>query len=112
MTKPKYSAAHYFEPGLALDDPRRIARDCTAYELYAHATQTVFGEGPAKADIMLVGEQPGDRENIEGHPFVGPAGKLLGSALTDAGIDRKRIFVTNAVKHFSWVAREIGRAHV
>src|SRR3546814_1945546 len=60
---------------------------------------------------MLVGEQPGDREDIEGHPFVGPAGKLLGSALTDAGIDRKRIFVTNAVKHFSWVARGKKRLH-
>src|SRR5690606_19085187 len=68
-------------------------------------------EGPVKARVMLVGEQPGDREDIEGHPFVGPAGKLLDRALGDAGIDRTQVFVTNAVKHFSWVARGKKRIH-
>lgn len=111
MARHKDSAARYIETGQSLDDLRHIAQGCTACDLYANATQTVFGEGPAKAAIMLVGEQPGDREDIEGHPFVGPAGKLLGSALGDAGIDRDRVFVTNAVKHFSWVARGKKRLH-
>jgi uracil-DNA glycosylase family protein len=76
------------------------ARDCTNCELYAEATQTVFGEGPSDARVMLVGEQPGDVEDREGHPFVGPAGALLDKALGDAGVDRSGVYVTNAVKHF------------
>jgi uracil-DNA glycosylase len=74
-----------------------------------HATQTVFGEGPRDAEVMLVGEQPGDLEDRAGHPFVGPAGKLLDTALTQAGIDRTRVYVTNSVKHFKFVTIERGR---
>ena len=85
-----------------LPELREAARGCTACELYRVGTQTVFGEGPADARIMLVGEQPGDREDVEGHPFVGPAGGLLDTALERAGIDRNDVYVTNAVKHFRW----------
>src|SRR5438132_685767 len=76
------------------------ARDCTACDLWARATQTVFGVGPVPADLMLVGEQPGDSEDRAGQPFVGPAGRILDDALAAAGIDRERTFVTNVVKHF------------
>ena len=88
--------------GAGLQELREAARGCTACELYRVGTQTVFGEGPAQARIMLVGEQPGDREDIEGHPFVGPAGGLLDTALERAGIARDDVYVTNAVKHFRW----------
>jgi uracil-DNA glycosylase family protein len=87
------------------------AEGCQACDLYARATQTVFGEGAAASTVMLVGEQPGDREDIEGRPFVGPAGRLLDSALAAAGIDRSRVYVTNIVKHFRWVARGKRRIH-
>jgi uracil-DNA glycosylase len=90
---------------------RAAARECTACALYRNATQTVFGEGPADARIMLVGEQPGDAEDIAGHPFVGPAGKLLDRCLAEAGIDRSRVWVTNIVKHFKWVPRGTRRIH-
>jgi DNA polymerase len=86
----------------ALDATRSEAAGCRRCELSAHATQTVFGEGPVDAPMMLVGEQPGDREDIEGEPFVGPAGRLLSEALEAAGIERERVFVTNVVKHFRW----------
>jgi uracil-DNA glycosylase family protein len=85
-----------------LELARRIAATCTACDLYARATQTVFGEGRPAAQLMLVGEQPGDREDLAGRPFVGPAGAMLDNALVDAGIDRERVFVTNVVKHFKW----------
>jgi DNA polymerase len=85
-----------------LDDLRALARECTACDLYQHATQTVFGEGKASAELMLVGEQPGDKEDLAGRPFVGPAGRVLDDALAEAGIDRARAYVTNAVKHFKW----------
>src|SRR6266498_3873397 len=75
------------------------ARACQACDLYRDATQTVFGEGPATAEVMLVGEQPGDREDLEGHPFVGPAGQLLDRALDEARIDRRKVYITNVVKH-------------
>jgi DNA polymerase len=88
------------ERGLEL--ARRMAAACTACDLHARATQTVFGAGPPTAALMLVGEQPGDREDREGQPFVGPAGALLERALAQAGIDRERVFVTNVVKHFKW----------
>ena len=81
---------------------RREAADCQRCELWARATQTVFGEGPVPAPLMLVGEQPGDHEDLEGHPFVGPAGGILAEALERAGIDRETAFVTNVVKHFRW----------
>ncbi len=78
------------------------AAKCTDCDLYRNATQTVFGEGPEDADVVLMGEQPGDKEDKSGHPFVGPAGKLLDRALEEAGIDRSRVYITNAVKHFKW----------
>ena len=94
-----------------LDALRAEAASCTRCDLYANATQTVFGEGPASADVMLVGEQPGDKEDLAGEPFVGPAGRLLDEALVAAGIDRDRVYVTNAVKHFKWEPRGKRRIH-
>jgi DNA polymerase len=90
---------------------REAARDCTACHLYKRATQTVFGEGPKSVPIMLVGEQPGDYEDVAGKPFVGPAGKIMDRALEEAGIDRKEVYVTNAVKHFKWEPRGKRRIH-
>jgi uracil-DNA glycosylase len=90
---------------------REVARDCKACDLYKRGTQTVFGEGPSSVDVMLVGEQPGDAEDLAGHPFVGPAGKLLDRALEEAGIDRARVYVTNVVKHFKWEPRGKRRIH-
>jgi uracil-DNA glycosylase len=87
------------------------AADCRACDLWRNATQTVFGEGPADAQLMLVGEQPGDREDLAGQPFVGPAGRVLDDALAAAGIERDRVYVTNAVKHFKWRARGKRRIH-
>src|SRR4051812_42063495 len=84
---------------------REAARHCTACPLYKNATQTVFGEGPKNAALMLIGEQPGDQEDLAGKPFVGPAGKIMDRALEEAGIDRKKVYVTNAVKHFKWEPR-------
>jgi uracil-DNA glycosylase len=90
---------------------RDAASECTACPLHRNATQTVFGEGPQGAVVMLVGEQPGDAEDTAGHPFVGPAGKLLDRCLAEAGIDRSRTYVTNVVKHFKWVPRGTRRIH-
>jgi DNA polymerase len=90
---------------------RRQADNCQACPLWEHATQAVFGEGPAHAPVMLVGEQPGDREDIEGRPFVGPAGRLLDKALAEAGVDRGKVYVTNAVKHFKFLQRGKQRLH-
>src|SRR5712671_5257521 len=90
---------------------REAAAHCTACHLYKRATQTVFGEGPKKPALMLVGEQPGDYEDQEGKPFVGPAGKIMDRALEEAGIDRKEVYVTNAVKHFKWEPRGKRRIH-
>jgi len=87
------------------------AKACQACDLYKHATQTVFGEGAPKASLMLIGEQPGDAEDLSGHPFVGPAGKLLDRALEEAGIDRSAVYVTNVVKHFKWEPRGKRRIH-
>jgi DNA polymerase len=89
----------------------RDVKDCRRCPLYRNATQTVFGEGPARAPVVLVGEQPGDQEDLQGRPFVGPAGKILDRALADAGIDRSRIYVTNAVKHFKFEPRGKKRLH-
>jgi DNA polymerase len=88
--------------GASRQDLRRAAKGCRSCHLWERATQTVFGEGPVPAPLMLVGEQPGDNEDLEGEPFVGPAGKMLDRALEAAGIDRERAFVTNVVKHFKW----------
>lgn len=90
---------------------REVASGCKACDLYARGTQTVFGEGPRKAEVMLVGEQPGDAEDVAGHPFVGPAGRLLDKALAEAGIDRRLVYVTNVVKHFKWEPRGKRRIH-
>jgi uracil-DNA glycosylase family protein len=87
------------------------ASKCTACHLYKRATQTVFGEGPKGAPMMLVGEQPGDYEDVAGKPFVGPAGKIMDRALEEAGIDRSQVYVTNAVKHFKWEPRGKRRIH-
>lgn len=90
---------------------REAAAHCTACHLYKRATQTVFGEGPKAAAMILVGEQPGDYEDVAGKPFVGPAGKIMDQALEEAGIDRKQVYVTNAVKHFKWEPRGKRRIH-
>jgi len=87
------------------------ASSCTLCPLYRNATQTVFGEGAARAPIMLVGEQPGDQEDLAGHPFVGPAGKVLDRAMAEAGLDRKKVYLTNAVKHFKNEPRGKKRLH-
>jgi uracil-DNA glycosylase len=94
-----------------LDGLRREAAGCTRCELYGPATQTVFGEGPVTAWLMMVGEQPGDREDVEGAPFVGPAGRVLDKALGRAGIDRSEVYVTNAVKHFRFEREGKRRIH-
>jgi len=103
-------------PDLLPDKPTlkniaEVAAGCKACDLYTRGTQTVFGEGPGKAAVMLVGEQPGDVEDLAGHPFVGPAGKLLDRALEQAGIDRTTVYVTNVVKHFKWEPRGKRRIH-
>jgi uracil-DNA glycosylase len=90
---------------------RDSARRCRRCDLYKGATQTVFGEGPSRAEMMFVGEQPGDSEDLEGRPFVGPAGKLLRRAMGEAGIDESAVYVTNAVKHFKHVVRGKRRIH-
>ncbi len=87
------------------------AKSCTRCPLYRNATQTVFGEGPATARIMMVGEQPGDQEDLQGHPFVGPAGRELDKALEEVGLDRRKVYVTNAVKHFKNEPRGKRRLH-
>jgi uracil-DNA glycosylase len=94
-----------------LSSVRAAAAGCKACDLYKRATQTVFGEGPRRAEIMLVGEQPGDAEDLAGHPFVGPAGRVLDRALEEAGIDRRTVYLTNVVKHFKWEPRGKRRIH-
>lgn len=91
---------------------RTAARDCKDCDLWKTATQTVFGEGPSRAQIMFVGEQPGDQEDRLGHPFVGPAGKLLDRALEEAGVDHSKVYLTNVVKHFKWAAAARGRKRI
>ena len=97
--------------GNELETLREQAADCRACPLWKDATQTVFGEGPQHAQVMLVGEQPGDKEDLAGKPFVGPAGQMLDRALEQAGIDRSKVYVTNAVKHFKFVPRGKIRLH-
>ena len=89
----------------------REAKDCTRCPLYKNATQTVFGEGPVHVQLMLIGEQPGDQEDLAGRPFVGPAGKMLDKALAEAGVDRTKVYVTNIVKHFKNEPRGKRRLH-
>jgi DNA polymerase len=100
------SAADFIPPRPTLPRLRAAAAGCRGCALWLHATQTVFGEGPAPAQVMFVGEQPGDQEDRVGRPFVGPSGRLLDEALEAAGIDRRQVYVTNAVKHFKFVRQE------
>jgi uracil-DNA glycosylase len=95
----------------SLESLRAAAASCQGCDLYKNATQTVFGRGPIGATMALVGEQPGDKEDIEGEPFVGPAGRMLDKALETLGLDRRQFYVTNAVKHFKWVPKGKQRIH-
>jgi DNA polymerase len=96
---------------LSLTSLRSAVQQCKGCPLHENATQAVFGDGSAKAEVMFVGEQPGDFEDVTGAPFVGPAGKIFDRALDEVGIDRKQTYVTNAVKHFKWKARGTRRIH-
>ncbi len=109
---PESASAFDFLPDeLTYEGLRRAAEGCRGCELYRNATQTVFGEGDLEAGVVFVGEQPGDEEDLQGHPFIGPAGRLLDKALAEAGIDRNRIYITNAVKHFKWKPQGKRRLH-
>src|SRR5918999_1406356 len=105
------SAAPFVPETTSIPKLSAAAHECTGCDLYKNATQVVFGAGPQKARVMFVGEQPGDQEDRQGQPFVGPAGALLDKALEDAGIPRDEVYVTNAVKHFSWEPRGKRRIH-
>src|SRR5262245_2264450 len=109
IAKPAQTAAEGEYRSLAA--ARKDAAACTRCPLYRSATQTAFGEGPAHASVVFVGEQPGDQEDLAGRPFVGPAGQVFDRALEEAGIDRKRVYVTNAVKHFKFEPRGKRRIH-
>jgi uracil-DNA glycosylase len=104
-------AAPFVPAGAGLDELREAAKRCTGCELYRHASQVVFGRGPSDARVVMVGEQPGDQEDLKGAPFVGPAGEVLDRALREAGVERERVYVTNAVKHFKFVERGKRRIH-
>ncbi|MGH7637175.1 MAG: UdgX family uracil-DNA binding protein [Gemmatimonadaceae bacterium] len=106
------TAADFIPQRRTLTSLREAARVCRGCRLWTVGSQTVFGEGKAAAKIMLVGEQPGDQEDREGHPFVGPAGRLLDEALAEAGIDRSDVYVTNAVKHFKWERGEKSKRRI
>src|SRR5687768_15356512 len=108
---PERSALDHFPAKIDYGSLRDAAEGCRGCDLYINATQTVFGEGGSHSQIMFVGEQPGDEEDIKGHPFVGPAGRLFDKALADAGIARETTYVTNAVKHFKWKQRGKRRLH-
>jgi DNA polymerase len=105
------SAAAFLPERLSLSALREAARGCTACPLWRSGTQTVFGEGLKRSSLMLVGEQPGDQEDLAGRPFVGPAGRLLHEALGEAGIDRSYVYLTNVVKHFKWEPKGRRRIH-
>jgi uracil-DNA glycosylase len=105
------SAADFLPAKRTLDAMRKAARSCRGCDIYKNATQTVFGEGPQHARLLFVGEQPGDIEDREGHPFVGPAGRLFDRAMEEADIPRDIVYVTNAVKHFKWIQRGKRRMH-
>lgn len=106
------SAEEYFPPRRSLSGYREASRGCRACDLWRTGTQTVFGEGKATAEVVFIGEQPGNDEDLAGKPFVGPAGKLLTQALEEAGIDRSQVYMTNAVKHFKWEAAPRGERRI
>jgi DNA polymerase len=110
-TEQATSARPFVPKNADLDELAQAVSGCRGCDLYKHATQGVFGEGPETARAVFVGEQPGEHEDVTGRPFVGPAGRMLDRALLDAGIDRSRIYVTNAVKHFKWEPRGKRRIH-
>src|SRR5438874_11561125 len=109
--KSETSAADFFPERKSLKAFRDAASDCKGCDLWERGTQTVFGEGGRRAEVVFVGEQPGNEEDLTGHPFVGPAGRLLNDALVEAGIDRTKTYVTNVVKHFKWEPRGKRRIH-
>src|SRR6266480_5222712 len=109
--KPETSAADFFPKRKSLKAFRDAAADCKGCDLWERGTQTVFGEGARRAELLFVGEQPGNEEDLAGQPFVGPAGRLLDDALIEAGIDRAQTYVTNVVKHFKWEPRGKRRIH-
>ncbi|MEZ0324920.1 MAG: UdgX family uracil-DNA binding protein [Fimbriimonas sp.] len=112
LDEPYYgSAAPLVPPNPTYAKTVRAAKGCQACHLWRIGTQTVFGEGPTPANLMLVGEQPGDKEDLAGHPFVGPAGRILDEALEAAGLKREEVYLTNAVKHFKWVPKGERRLH-
>ena len=113
MPKEKFPTAAPFLPAKrTIPNLRSAAADCRGCDLWKRATQTVFGEGAEHASVMLVGEQPGDKEDLAGHPFVGPAGRILDEALTVVGIDKSDVYITNAVKHFSWAPDQRGKRRI
>lgn len=110
-TLPGLPASPQNQPKGSLSELQAAARDCRACDLWRNATQTVFGLGKPHAKVMMIGEQPGNQEDLEGKPFVGPAGQLLDEALAEAGINRDEVYITNAVKHFKWEPRGKRRIH-
>jgi uracil-DNA glycosylase len=114
LTSPPKSAADFLpaNPKASFPVLRQAAQKCRGCDLYKNATQAVFGEGAPAAKIILVGEQPGDQEDLQGRPFVGPAGKLLDRALADAGVPRADVYITNAVKHFKWTPAPRGKRRI
>lgn len=106
------SAAPFLPARRTLANLQNASTKCRGCDLWKNATQTVFGEGPSPARVMFIGEQPGDQEDKQGHPFVGPAGRLLDEALQEAGIDRSDVYVTNVVKHFKWEAAQRGKRRI
>jgi DNA polymerase len=111
MEDKRHTAEEFFPEKINLSSLKEAAAECRACDLWKTGTQTVFGDGKARSQVVLVGEQPGDKEDLAGLPFVGPAGKLLDSALEEAGIDRELAYVTNVVKHFKWKPRGKRRIH-
>ena len=109
---PSPTASAFLPLDITLSSLRDAASHCRGCDLYKRATQTVFGEGARRASILFVGEQPGDKEDLAGRPFVGPAGRILDQALAEAGIARSEVYVTNAVKHFSWEPDERGKRRI
>jgi uracil-DNA glycosylase family protein len=109
--KSETSAADFFPERKSLKAFREAAANCKGCDLWERGTQTVFGEGARHAAVLFVGEQPGNEEDLTGHPFVGPAGRLFNDALAEAGIDRRKTYVTNVVKHFKWEPRGKRRIH-